>query len=406
MSTIYFNIRYSFLFFRASTLVLVISGLFLNAGIISCTKKNENSAPNADFDFSTSFGRLPVSISFHNTSTNASSYNWDFGNGTSSTELNPTATYSAYRIYNVTLTAKEKGKSSTQTKQVIIIPNLPEVTVTSTPMSIFLPNNCAPTFIIRSTGPSGTLLSYTVRNSTLTPDYLVFTNPSGVIPSGGSVTIAVSVEPSHINTPFLIGSTVDLEVYTPMAFNGIQTYLSVNIRNMADQALNLLGIWGGNWTGNSFGASNPGQPSPTNPVNGTWSLNVQTVSPSTNTASGTVTWTGTDYYWTYTFDAFGNIASATPQPFNATQTFAFNNSNTSFITPAPATGCDRFRLIINDFLGSSYGIYGPRLVFDMNLRTNTVTGGASAFTAWPYTPVYVNNLSVSQSNGGLSGQKQ
>jgi hypothetical protein len=142
-------------------------------------------------------------------------------------------------------------------------------------------------------------------------------------------------------------------------------------------------------------------------VNGTWSLNVQSVSTATNTASGTVTWVGTDYYWTYTLDGNGNITSATPVPFNATRTFAFNNSNATLIIPAPASACDRFKLIINDFPGSSYGVYGPRLVFDMNLKTNIVTaGGASSFTAWPFAPVYANNLSISQSNGSLNGQKQ
>ena len=114
----------------------------------------------------------------------------------------------------------------------------------------------------------------------------------------------------------------------------------------------------------------------------------------------------TDYYWAYTFDANGNITSATPQPFSATRTFTFNNSNATFITPVPGTACDRYRLIINDFPNSSYGVYGPRLVFDMNLKTNTIVSGGSSFTAWPYSPTYVNNLSVSQSNGSLTGQKQ
>ena len=167
--------------------------------------------------------------------------------------MNPTATYTAYRTYNVTLTASANGKSTSQTKQVVVVsPPLPEVTVIATPMSIFLPNNCAPTFVIRSSGPAGTLLSYMVKNSTpLIPGQLVFTNPSGILLAGSSVTIAVTVDPSYIYiSPSLVGTTLGITVETPNAFNTLQTFLSVEIRAMSEQALNLLGIWGGTWTGN------------------------------------------------------------------------------------------------------------------------------------------------------------
>jgi PKD repeat protein len=391
--------------FNFSNLVLT---LFFFCFVLSSCTKSSNSDPNADFTFSLSANFPPVVVVFTNNSNNASDYNWDFGNGTHSTEKNPTTTYSAPGTFTVTLTASGNGKSSETRKQIIISPApRPLVSVSSSPMSIFLPNNCATSFIISNPGPAG-VLPYEVRNSNLNMNQLVFTNPSGTILAGNSVTIGVSVDPSLIYSPaFLAGATLGLEVYTPLASNQSQTFLNVNTRGIAEEANNMIGIWNGIWTGNSFGASNPGQPSPQTPVNGTWSLNVQSVSTATNTASGTVTWVGTDYYWTYTLDGNGNITSATPVPFNATRTFAFNNSNATLIIPAPASACDRFKLIINDFPGSSYGVYGPRLVFDMNLKTNIVTaGGASSFTAWPFAPVYVNNLSISQSNGSLNGQKQ
>lgn len=52
----------------------------------------------------TSHCDAPAAISFTNLSTNGSSFVWDFGDGNTSTALNPTHTYTAQGVYNVTLT--------------------------------------------------------------------------------------------------------------------------------------------------------------------------------------------------------------------------------------------------------------------------------------------------------------
>ncbi len=48
---------------------------------------------------------LPFSVTFSNTSTGASSYYWDFGNGNTSTATNPSTTYTSAGSYNVKLVA-------------------------------------------------------------------------------------------------------------------------------------------------------------------------------------------------------------------------------------------------------------------------------------------------------------
>ncbi len=62
------------------------------------------------------------SISFSNLSISATDYLWDLGNGTTSTETNPSATYDTDGAYDVTLTASDRlGATSTVTKTIDVV---------------------------------------------------------------------------------------------------------------------------------------------------------------------------------------------------------------------------------------------------------------------------------------------
>ena len=74
-----------------------------------CTEKElGNPLPStvADFKIETisNQGYAPLDVSFTNLSLNATGYVWDFGNGLSSTEENPTTHYETPGLYSVTLT--------------------------------------------------------------------------------------------------------------------------------------------------------------------------------------------------------------------------------------------------------------------------------------------------------------
>ena len=61
--------------------------------------------PTANFSGSPTSGDYPLNVSFTNSSSGATSYNWNFGDGGSSTAANPSHNYTAAGSYTVTLTA-------------------------------------------------------------------------------------------------------------------------------------------------------------------------------------------------------------------------------------------------------------------------------------------------------------
>lgn len=62
--------------------------------------------PTASFSYQV---KQPLSVALTNTSVNASSYVWDFGDGKSSTEKNPIHRYDSKGVYKIKLTAKASG---------------------------------------------------------------------------------------------------------------------------------------------------------------------------------------------------------------------------------------------------------------------------------------------------------
>ena len=79
--------------------------------------------PTASFNYGGSTV-TPAAITFQNASQNATNYLWDFGDGTTSTEENPSKSYNEMGHYNVKLTASNNvtGKSAEMTKEIVITP--------------------------------------------------------------------------------------------------------------------------------------------------------------------------------------------------------------------------------------------------------------------------------------------
>jgi hypothetical protein len=79
---------------------------------------------------SASFGNPPVLISFLNTSTGALNYNWNFGDGTQSTQLNPSHTFQDTGAYAINLiTTSAFGCTNSFTDSIFVLPRLLDVAV-------------------------------------------------------------------------------------------------------------------------------------------------------------------------------------------------------------------------------------------------------------------------------------
>ncbi len=143
-----------------------------------------NIKPTADFTLTPVNGCPTLTVNFSNTSSNATSYNWNFGNGNTSLSTNPSETFTnttgVNKNYTVTLNAfTAAGCANTHTASVTVFPK----PVTS--FSINAPTGCSPvaaTFTNTSTGASAyqwtfgdassstattSILSHTYVNSTL-----------------------------------------------------------------------------------------------------------------------------------------------------------------------------------------------------------------------------------------------
>lgn len=86
--------------------------LLLSVFSISCEKP-------ATANFTTSQNGTGT-VNFTNTSTHAISYDWNFGDGTNSTEASPSHTYSSFGAFTVTLTADGPGGDGTKAQSIIV----------------------------------------------------------------------------------------------------------------------------------------------------------------------------------------------------------------------------------------------------------------------------------------------
>src|SRR6185295_4251187 len=103
--------------------------LFIIALISGCKKGTSDNDevikpnPTVDFTFSTGDGFAPDTIHFTNQTTDADSYQWDFSDGISSIETNPSHIFQNPGTYNVKLTGTNTTGFSYIIKSVTVEPD-------------------------------------------------------------------------------------------------------------------------------------------------------------------------------------------------------------------------------------------------------------------------------------------
>ncbi len=89
--------------------------------IVLEAQKEEKVYPVADFSISVTSGYAPLSVQFTDQSKNTTSRNWDFGDGATSTDLNPVNIYSIAGTYTVSLTATNENGTASKTATVTVM---------------------------------------------------------------------------------------------------------------------------------------------------------------------------------------------------------------------------------------------------------------------------------------------
>lgn len=93
--------------------------IFVLLFVSSCKPDPVKPSPVAEFSYSGNT-QAPATIIFTNSSTNASTYEWNFGDGGSSTEKNPSHIYTSGGSFTVSLKAKGEGGENSITKTIVI----------------------------------------------------------------------------------------------------------------------------------------------------------------------------------------------------------------------------------------------------------------------------------------------
>jgi len=79
----------------------------------------------AEFTGAPLSGRTPLTVAFTDLTGGATSWSWDFGDGETSAEQNPTHTYTQDGVYDVSLTAGDGANSDTETKTGYVVVSTP-----------------------------------------------------------------------------------------------------------------------------------------------------------------------------------------------------------------------------------------------------------------------------------------
>jgi len=216
-------------------------------------------AVTANFTVDYAAGCTPLVVHFTNTSTGATSYSWDLGNGTLTPSTNPSTSYITPGTYTVTLTAHNGSATNVKTMVITVYP-LPTVSFVASDTTVCpgAPTTFSSTSVGGTPGPMTYLWNFGDGSTSTSA------TPSHIYSSPGMYNVTLLVTNSQGCTKLLtkIGY---IQVYTPpsASFSGSPVSIcnppgSVTFTNLSSGALPLSFLWSF-----GFGPSST-LPSPTN----------------------------------------------------------------------------------------------------------------------------------------------
>lgn len=223
-------------------------------GILSITG-SAPPPPVASFTAGPTAGVAPLTVNFTNTSTGATSYSWNFGDGNISISANPSDTYTSAGIYTVTLTAIGAGGTNSITKvNYVVVTNPPPPTVgfTGSPTSGLAPLTV--NFANSSSGATNYTWNFGDGNLSATA------NPAHTYTNAGPYTVTLTaIGAGGTNSLTRANYIVVTNLPPPtVSFSGSPTNgaapLTVNFTNTSTGATNYSWNFG---DGNSSTAADP-----------------------------------------------------------------------------------------------------------------------------------------------------
>ena len=165
---------------------ILIIFLFAAFIITSCKKDAAKDPPTVNFTFTGDNNPAPCSVIFTNLSTNATSYSWDFGDGTAKSGIqNPQHTYTSGGTFNVILVATGDGGSNSANRSVTILDPLPVANFSFSGNTNLPP--CQVNFVNSSTNASTYVWDFGDGTQTSTQQ-----NPQHTFTAGGTYSVQLT----------------------------------------------------------------------------------------------------------------------------------------------------------------------------------------------------------------------
>jgi choice-of-anchor B domain-containing protein len=271
-------------------------------------------------------------VVFTNSSVGGTTYAWDFGDGNTSTQANPTNTYTSIGTFPVSLTVTNACGSSTFSSniEVTAVPPTATFTVSGT-------NGCAPFTVNYTSAPVGNPDTYAWTFPGGTPATSTAANPTVVYSTAGTYSAQLTVSNSAgTNTATLNQAITVGAAPTALYSFGVNQYVA-NFTNNSAGALTYSWDFG---DGNTSTVANP---SHTYTANGAYEVTLEATNEcgfAVYTQTVNINVSGTEF-----LDETGYSLSAAPNPFS-------QNLTINYELPNEATNAN---LLIFNVLGAKVG---------------------------------------------------